>query len=67
VNHEGKTVEGKITQHRAGRRGSITVSATLIHELRIEAKRRGLKVEDLAATILRAVVADDLYAAVIDR
>ena len=33
MNHEGKTVEGKITQHRAGRRGSITVSATLIHEL----------------------------------
>ena len=49
------------------RRGSITISVPLIHELRIEAKRRGLKVEDLAATILRAVVADDLYAAVIDR
>jgi hypothetical protein len=36
-------------------------------DLRVEAKRRGLERDDLAARIIAAVVTHDLYAAVIDR
>ncbi len=57
----------EIHQQRRERRASIIVPVQIVIELRVEAKRRRMMVDELAAQILKNVVADDLYAAVIDR
>jgi hypothetical protein len=45
----------------------IQMQRRTLEALRLEARRRGGRADELAAAILRNVVSDDLYAAVIDR
>jgi hypothetical protein len=46
---------------------TIGLPATALADLRREARRRGVTVGDFSAAIMRAIIADDLYAAVVDR
>ena len=45
---------------------SIGVKGHTVDKLRSEAKRRGLRADELASVILANVVADDLFLAVLD-
>jgi hypothetical protein len=44
----------------------IAVKQHSVDQLRAEAKRRGMRADELASAILSNVVADNLFAAVID-
>jgi hypothetical protein len=48
-------------------RSSISLPVRVVDQLRTEARRRGLHRDALAEAIIANVVADDLFAAVIDR
>lgn len=60
-----------LRQQRVGVDGcgmlSVEISAEVANELRLEARRRGVKYGDLASEIIDAVVGDRLYAAVLDK
>ena len=60
-------MEGDAQHQRRERRASITLPIRLVDQLRTEARRRGLHRDELAEAIIANVVADDLFAAVIDR
>jgi hypothetical protein len=54
--------------HRQPRpRRSLALPVAVLDALRGEARRRGVDAADLAEAILKNVVSDDLFAAVIDR
>jgi hypothetical protein len=56
-----------VSEPRAGPTVKIKVAPDISLDLRVEAKRRGLERDALAAAIIAAVVNNDLFAAVLDR
>jgi len=54
-------------KNRRHRRSAVLVPGDVIIALRAEAMRRGDDVETLVAGLLRQIVADDLFAAVLDQ
>lgn len=58
-----------LRRHRAQPTGLIRLDlpSSITDELRLEARRRGVTYDELAAEIIDAVVGDSLYAAVLDK
>lgn len=62
------TGKGPPVEPKRGRaRRNLPLPISTLDSLRYEARRRGLDADELAEMILRNVVADDLFAAIVDR